>query len=173
MQEHEHFQMPLESINDAQSFTDDTSIPSPTKITGHKSGKHLQESANETAKSMMTGSLIKTAHLFPLSTHPHQRDQQQTSYNILLNVMLQILFAFMQKEQTLLQFQKLILSKNHIKCLKNNKSKRDHFILKFVTLIPILLNCKDYNTQKDKDSNQKNKIDDKELKKFIYPLSGA
>lgn len=157
MQVHEHFQMPLESINNQQSFADDMSIPSPSKITGHKSGKHLQESANETAKSMMTGSLIKAAHLFPLSTHPHQRDQQQTSYNILLNVMLQILFAFMQTEKTLLQFQKLKSSKKHIKCLKNNKYKGEPFILRPVTLTPILLNHKDYNTQEEKDSNQRKK----------------
>lgn len=71
----EHFQTPLESINSIQSFADDMSILSRTKITGHESSKHLQESANETAKSMMTRSLIKAAHLFPLSTHPHQGDQ--------------------------------------------------------------------------------------------------
>lgn len=151
MRVHEHFQMPLESINNSQSFADDTSIPSPSKITGHKSGKHLQESANETAKSMMTESLIKAAHLFPLSTHPHQRDQQQTSYNILLNVMLQILFAFMQTEKTLLQFQKLKSSKKHNKCLKPSKSKGEPFIPRTVILTPVLKNHKDCNTQKDKD----------------------
>lgn len=47
--------MQFETINDKESFAYPWSSPSPVKITGHESGEHLQESANETAKSWMTG----------------------------------------------------------------------------------------------------------------------
>lgn len=56
--------MPVETINDKESFAYPWSSPFPVKITGHESGEHLQESANETAKSLMTESLIKGPHLF-------------------------------------------------------------------------------------------------------------
>lgn len=67
--------MLLETINDKESFAYPPSSPSPVKIAGHESGEHLQESVNETAKSLMTGSLIKAAHLFPRGTHPRNWDQ--------------------------------------------------------------------------------------------------
>lgn len=51
--------MLLEPINGTESFAYSWSSLSPVKITGRESGEHLQESANETAKSFMTGSLIK------------------------------------------------------------------------------------------------------------------
>lgn len=56
--------MPVETINDKESFAYPWSSPFPVKITGHESGEHLQESANETAKSLMTERLIKGPHLF-------------------------------------------------------------------------------------------------------------
>lgn len=67
--------MVLETINDPESFAYPRSSPFPLKITGHESGEHLQESANETAKSLMTGGLIKAAHLFSRGTHPRHWDQ--------------------------------------------------------------------------------------------------
>lgn len=67
--------MLFEIINDKESFANPWSSPSPVKITGHESGQHLQESANETAKSLMTRSLIKAAHLFSQGTHPCLWDQ--------------------------------------------------------------------------------------------------
>lgn len=67
--------MLLEPINDKEPFAYPWSSPSSMKITGHESGEHLQESANETAKSFMTGSLIKAAHLFSRGTHPCHWDQ--------------------------------------------------------------------------------------------------
>lgn len=67
--------MLFETINDEESFAYPQSSPSPVKITGHESGEHLQESANETAKSLMTRSLIKAAHLFSPGTHPRHWDQ--------------------------------------------------------------------------------------------------
>jgi hypothetical protein len=69
------FLMLLETINDKESFAYPWSSLSLVKITGHESGEHLQESANETAKSLMTGSLIKAAHLFSRGTHPCHWDQ--------------------------------------------------------------------------------------------------
>ena len=67
--------MQFETINDKESFAYPWSSPSPVKITGHESGEHVQESANETAKSWMTGSLIKAAHLFSQGIHPCHWDQ--------------------------------------------------------------------------------------------------
>lgn len=67
--------MLLETINDKESFAYPRSSPSPVKITGHGSGEHLQESVNETAKSLMTGTLIKPAHVFSRGTHPRNWDQ--------------------------------------------------------------------------------------------------
>lgn len=67
--------MLLEPINGTESFAYSWSSLSPVKITGRESGEHLQESANETAKSFMTGSLIKAAHLFSWGTHPCHWDQ--------------------------------------------------------------------------------------------------
>jgi hypothetical protein len=66
--------MLLELINDREPFAYPWSSPS-MKITGHESGEHLQESANEIAKSFMTGSLVKAAHLFSRGTHPCHWDQ--------------------------------------------------------------------------------------------------
>lgn len=67
--------MLLEPINGAESFAYSWSSLSPVKITGRESGEHLQESTNETAKSFMTGSLIKAARLFSWGTRPCRWNQ--------------------------------------------------------------------------------------------------
>lgn len=67
--------MLLETINDKESFAYPRSSPSPVKTAGRESGEHLQESVNETAKSLMTRSLIKAAHSFSRGTHPRNWDQ--------------------------------------------------------------------------------------------------
>lgn len=57
------FLMLLETINDKESFAYPRSSPSPVKTAGRESGEHLQESVNETAKSLM--SLILSGHSSP------------------------------------------------------------------------------------------------------------
>lgn len=86
----EHFLSYLKLLM-TKSFAYPWSSLSPVKTTGHESGGHLQESANETAKSFMTGSLIKAAHLFSQGIHPCHGDRQKISSDISLNAIVQML----------------------------------------------------------------------------------
>lgn len=92
-------QLSLETINDEQSFASELSISFPQKMTDHESSQHLQESANETAKFMMTRSLVKAAHLLCSQHSSPSGINSQASYNTVLNVRLQILCIYAEGKE--------------------------------------------------------------------------